>query len=369
MNEITQLNVCAESTKYMHSMKPKSVRLLFADPPYNMQLEGELWRPNATKVEAVTDEWDQFDSFAEYDRFTLEWLLAAQRVLMDNGSLVVIGSYHNIFRVGKILQDLGFWIQNDIQWIKDNPMPNMKGTRLCNATETLIWALPSKNAVKPVFHYHTMKSGNEDRQLRNDWYFPICSGHERLLNEDGKKAHNTQKPEALLYRIITMLSDHGDLVLDPFGGSGTTASVCKRLGRSFITVDELPSNHKLTAERLEVQSQIEVEVPPQPIIDTPPPKIPFVRLVETGRLQAGSTLWFSKDGKAVDKGITTHTATVMLDGTVQSGPWRGSIHKVGAKILGAPSCNGWKHWHFGGVNSRMEAVFYPIDNMRRAAAE
>ena len=362
---ITQDNVLSDCIKHMNLMPEKSARLIFADPPYNLQLKSDLWRPNATKVDAVDDAWDQFASFADYDAFTLKWLTAARRVMMDNGSIVVIGSYHNIFRVGKIMQDLGFWIINDIQWIKANPMPNFKGTRLCNATETMIWALKSQKAAKPVFHYQSMKAGNEDKQLRNDWYFPICSGDERLLNEDGDKAHNTQKPEALLYRVVSMLTNAEELVVDPFGGSGTTASICKRLGRSFVTIDELPANYTLTKVRLAAQKQIELEVPPQPILGAPPKRIPFMSLIEKGWLTAGDTLWFSKNGKAIEKGLSSQTAIILLDGTVQCGQWRGSIHKVAAKILAAPSANGWTHWFFQGDNAQAEAVLFPIDILRR----
>lgn len=330
-NQILQ----GDCVELMNSLPEKSVDLVFADPPYNMQLGGELLRPNQTIVDAVDDHWDQFASFAEYDRFTREWLSAARRVLKDNGTLWVIGSYHNIYRVGSILMDLGYWILNDVVWIKANPMPQMKGVRFCNAHETLIWAKKSDNDLPHTFHYKAAKAGNEDKQARSDWYFPICSGGERETSEDGAKAHATQKPEALLHRIVALCSNPGDLVLDPFCGSGTTAAVAKRLGRDYLTIDKEHEYVELAKRRIDRVTPAEDDDTGYVFIDQKKPKVPFVTLVENGTLPPGTKLILKK---------TRQIAIVHSDGTISLDGIRGSIHKVGKLALKLPACNGWEHW-------------------------
>jgi len=325
-----------DCVEVMNALPPKCADLVFADPPYNMQLGGDLWRPNMTKVDAVTDPWDKFKSFAEYDAFTRAWLTACRRVLKDTGTLWVIGSYHNIYRVGAVLMDAGYWVLNDIAWIKANPTPQMRGTRFCNAHETLLWAKKSIDQKKYTFHYREMKAGNDDKQMRSDWYIPICSGGERE-KKDGKKAHATQKPEALMHRVIAATTNPGDLVLDPFCGSGTTAAVAKRLGRDYITIDREEVYVELAEKRLAnispalLTSEDENGV----LLGGPKPRIPFVSLIESGQLPLDTALRL--------KG-TDIEAALHADGTVTAGGHRGSIHKVAAACLGLPSANGWTAW-------------------------
>lgn len=333
-----------------------SVDLVFADPPYNLQLNGDLYRPNNTKVDAVDDDWDQFEGFGAYDRFTKAWLTECQRVLKPNGALWVIGSYHNIFRVGVVLQDLGFWIQNDVIWVKSNPMPNFRGTRFTNAHETLIWASPSVSA-KPTFNYQAMKALNEGLQMRSDWTIPICSGPERLKGDDGAKLHPTQKPEALLYRVVVATSQPGDIVLDPFFGTGTTGIVARRLGRQFIGIEADLAYAE--AARARIASVKPIQEPDAIAVTTNrrnEPRIPFGQVVERGLLRPGDPLQ-SVNGQFVAK--------VRADGTlVSSGPsgnHRGSIHQVGAALMGAPSCNGWTFWKFNAGRNRWQ----PIDTLRQ----
>ncbi len=318
----------------MNRLPEKSVDLVFADPPYYLQLSQDLYRPNHTLVDAVDDHWDQFASFAEYDAFTRAWMSAAKRLLKDDGALWVIGSYHNIYRVGSILMDLGFWILNDIVWVKTNPLPQMRGSRFCNSHETLLWAKKSRDS-KYTFHYRDMKAGNEDKQMRSDWLMPLCTGSEReTLN--GQKAHATQKPEALLQRIITATSNPGDVVLDPFCGSGTTAAVAKRLGRRYITIDREDTYVDVATRRIAgVRQAVEEET--VALIDDPKPKVPFVQIVETGKLPVGGLLRFKKSEKH---------ATINPDGTLTWDGHRGSIHKVACLCAGAPGCNGWIHWYY-----------------------
>ena len=324
----------------MNALPEKSVDLIFADPPYNLQLSGDLWRPNMTKVDAVDDAWDQFASFGDYDRFTREWLTAARRVLKDTGTLWVIGSYHNIYRVGTILMDLGFWILNDVVWIKDNPLPQMRGVRFCNAHETLLWVKKSDAPAKYTFHYRGLKAGNEDKQMRSDWRFPVCSGKERMM-VNGEKAHTTQKPEALMHRVIASSSKAGDVVLDPFCGTGTTAAVAKRLGRRYITIDREAAYVKVASERL--HAIVPTLISEDGIsLDAPKPRVSFLSLVEAGRLPIGSTLWLR--GASI-------TGTVQEDGTLVANGYRGSIHKVGAICLGLPTCNGWTQWYYCDADS------------------
>ncbi len=311
-----------------------SVDLIFADPPYNLQLNGELWRPNQTKVDAVNDDWDKFSDFREYDNFSEAWLNECRRVLKKNGTIWVIGTYHNIFRIGKIMQDIGFWILNDILWIKTNPMPNFRGTRFNNAHETLIWASKDKNS-KYTFHYKTMKAYNDDLQMRSDWYIPICNGKERLKDENGKKIHSTQKPEALLYRIILSTSNPGDIILDPFMGSGTTGVVAKKLGRNFIGIEKEEKYIKAATKRIEEVKQYNNSLLKYPL-DVKKPRVPFGNLIEKGFINPGEKL-FSKDKK--------YEAEVLANGTIQTGNVSGSIHTVSAKLLGKTSNNGWKFWY------------------------
>ena len=320
----------------MNSLPAKCADLVFADPPYNMQLGGDLWRPNMTKVDAVTDPWDKFNSFAEYDSFTRAWLTAARRVLKDTGTLWVIGSYHNIYRVGSVMMDVGYWMLNDICWVKANPTPQMKGTRFCNAHETLLWAKKSADQKKYTFHYRELKAGNDDKQMRSDWYVPICSGGERELR-NGKKAHTTQKPEALMHRVIAATTNPGDLVLDPFCGTGTTAAVAKRLGRNYITIDREGDYIEVAEKRLANISPALLTSPDESgiLLGGPKPRIPFVSFVESGVLPVGTTLRL--------KG-TNIFACIHADGTITASGHRGSIHKVSAVVLNLPTSNGWTAW-------------------------
>jgi modification methylase len=321
----------------MRSLPPGSADLIFADPPYNLQLAGELKRPDNSTVDAVDDKWDQFASFADYDRFTREWLSAARDVLKDTGALWVIGSYHNIFRVGAALQDLGFWILNDVVWRKTNPMPNFRGRRFTNAHETMIWAVKDKAQKSYTFNYEAMKALNDELQMRSDWTLPICSGKERLKNEDGAKAHSTQKPESLLHRVIVSSTKPGDVVLDPFFGSGTTGAVAKRLGRHFIGLERDPEYARIARDRI---SRIE-PADPEAIEVTKSKRaekrIPFGWVVERGLLPPGSLL----------QGPTKrHRAKVRADGTLVCADATGSIHRIAAHVQGLDACNGWTFWQF-----------------------
>jgi len=325
---------CIERLKGVPSA---SVDLVFADPPYNMQLGGELLRPDQSKVAAVDDEWDQIGSFQDYDEFTRGWLTQIKRVLKPTGSIFVIGSYHNIFRVGYILQDLGFWVLNDVIWSKANPMPNFKGTRLTNAHETMIWASTGKNA-RFTFNYEHMKAGNDDTQLRSVWEFPICGGAERIKGEDGSKAHSTQKPEALLSRVLLTASKPGDLVLDPFLGSGTTGAVSKRLNRRFIGLERDPTYLRVARERIAAVQPLSKDVTKRPTPKREQKRVSFMQVIEAGLLVPGDILFDAK---------RKHKAIVRPDGTVELQGKCLSIHKAGAMALGAKSCNGWDFWHVG----------------------
>ena len=335
----------------------KAVDLIFADPPYNLQLEGELWRPNLTRVDAVDDDWDQFDSFSQYDQFTREWLEACRRVLKPTGTLWVIGSYHNIYRVGKILQDLKFWVLNDVVWIKANPMPNFRGVRYTNAHETLLWVQKEKGA-KYTFNYHAMKGLNDDLQMRSDWYLPLCTGKERLKDGDGEKAHPTQKPEALLYRIIMASSNPGDVVLDPFFGTGTTGAVARKLHRHFIGVEIDKKYADLAMDRVNEVVQLEFD---PPVFVSPNPRrlkrIPFGNLVESGLLEPGQLLYFGAEGEL--------TAKVLADGKLSFNGKRGSIHQIAKMIKDGPS-NGWKLWYYDDPKTHRRE---PIDRLREIMRE
>jgi modification methylase len=338
----------------MNSLPANSVDLIFADPPYNLQLGGDLSRPDNSVVDAVDDEWDQFESFAAYDHFTEEWLRAAHRVMKDDGGMWVIGSYHNIFRVGKILQDIGFWILNDIIWVKSNPMPNFRGQRFTNAHETLIWAAKSKEG-RYKFNYEMMKHLNDDKQMRSDWEMPICTGGERIKDAKGKKAHPTQKPESLLARVILSSSEPGDIVLDPFTGSGTTPAVAKKLGRQFIGIERDATYAEYAHERIAAIKQI---AKPEDLVipaKREEKRIPFGTLIEQGLLKPGTELTDSKGKFKAKVGIDGH-----LEMKTKTGVERASIHRMGAIVQNAPSCNGWTYWH---VQQRGKSV--PIDNLRQ----
>ena len=312
---------CIEVLK---TMPDKCVDLIFADPPYNLQLKNELYRPDQSKVDGVFDEWDKFDSMEEYDKFTLLWLTECKRVLKDNGSIWVIGSYHNIFRVGAIMQNLGLWILNDVVWIKTNPMPNFKGTRFNNAHETMLWCSKAKES-RYTFHYKSMKITNDDLQMRSDWYIPICQGEERI-KVNGQKAHSTQKPAELLFRVILSTSNVGDIVLDPFNGSGTTAAVAKRLNRNYIGIEKEPFYIEVTEARLEKVIPLKKDLTEYKI-ETQIPKVPFGSLIEKGFIKIGETI-FSKDKK--------FSATILADGSLDKDGEVASIHKISASILNKP---------------------------------
>ncbi|MBO5442984.1 MAG: site-specific DNA-methyltransferase [Alphaproteobacteria bacterium] len=322
--------------KIMNEMEENSVDLIFADPPYNLQLGDALTRPDNTNVSGVYEEWDSFESLAAYDNYTREWMTAARRILKDDGTIWVIGSYHNIFRVGYILQDLGFWILNDIIWNKTNPMPNFKGTRFTNAHETLIWAAKTPKA-KYTFNYEAMKALNEDTQMRSDWQLSLCTGKERLKGEDGNKLHPTQKPEALLYRVIMSSSNVGDVVLDPFFGTGTTGAVAKKLGRNFIGIERDAVYVKGAQERIDAVEKVSNDLCLEFSSKKRQPRIPFGAVVERGLLNPGDIL-FDANKK--------HCAAVRSDGTVKSEKMEGSIHQVGAAAQNAPACNGWVYWYY-----------------------
>ena len=311
-----------------------SIDLVFADPPYNLQLSGELHRPDNSRVDGVEADWDKFADFAAYDHFTRGWLGESRRLLKPSGALWVIGSYHNIFRIGAILQDLGFWILNDVVWRKSNPMPNFRGRRFTNAHETLLWCAADRNA-RYTFNYEAMKALNEDVQMRSDWLIPICGGPERLKGGDGKKAHPTQKPEALLHRVLLASSRPGELVLDPFCGTGTTGAVAKRLGRRFIGIERDPAYAALARERIAAVSPADGEAVAL-TSKREAPRVPFGSLVERGLVRPGEVL-FDQSGR--------WTARVRADGSLISAEHKGSIHSVAAQLQGAPACNGWAFWY------------------------
>ena len=338
----------------MNKLPPKSVDLVFADPPYNLQLNGGLTRPDQSAVDGVDDAWDKFASFVEYDKFTKEWMAAARRVLKDDGALWVIGSYHNIFRVGTVLQDLGFWILNDIIWRKSNPMPNFKGKRFTNAHETLIWASKGPES-KYQFSYETMKALNDELQMRSDWTLPICNGGERIKGTDGKKAHPTQKPESLLYRVMMASTQPGDVVLDPFLGSGTTAAVAKKLGRHFIGIERDKTYASVAKERLVgIKPVAEEELLEGMVNKRQQPRVPFGWLLERGLLKPGDTLFCPRKEHAAR--IRADASLVAVD---EKGQHTGSIHRVGAAVAGLPACNGWTFWHY-----KQKNAFLPIDVLR-----
>ena len=334
----------------MRALPAKSVDMIFADPPYNLQLGGDLNRPDGSHVDAVTDDWDKFDSLAAYDAFTREWLVEARRILKDDGTIWVIGSYHNIFKVGSAIQDLGYWILNDIVWRKTNPMPNFKGTRFTNAHETLIWASMGERA-RYTFNYRSMKTLNDELQMRSDWEFPVCGGPERL-KEGGVKVHPTQKPEALLYRILLACTKPGDVVLDPFFGTGTTGAVAKRLRRRWIGIERELGYCDAAIERIEAALPLDESAVVTMQSPRAAPKVAFGLLVENGYLAPGRVLSDSK---------RRHRALVRADGSLESVCGAvGSIHKLGATLQNAPACNGWTFWHYDTPDG-----LKPIDTLRQ----
>ena len=339
--------------KILKSLPDNSVDMVFADPPYNMQLGGELHRPDHSKVDAVTDHWDQFESMRAYDELSKAWLTECRRVLKDNGTLWVIGSYHNIFRVGATLMDTGFWILNDVIWRKNNPMPNFRGTRLCNAHETLIWASKHEKS-KYTFNYDALKEMNDGLQMRSDWLIPICSGGERLKNDEGLKVHTTQKPEALLYRVLMTASKPGDVILDPFFGTGTTGAVAKKMGRHFIGIEREQTYINAAQKRINAieagdNSALKIIGKKEEV------RIPFSMLLEHGLVTPGMKV-------TCPKGLTT--ATIHADGSLMVDSQKASIHKMGALLQNAPSCNGWTYWH-----TKRDGKAIPIDELRKIMRE
>ena len=327
---------CIES---MRSLPNDSIDVIFADPPYNLQLKNDLSRPDSSKVNGVTEDWDRFKSFEEYDKFTKDWISEAQRILKPEGTIWVIGSYHNIFRVGNAMQNLGFWILNDIIWHKSNPMPNFKGTRFTNAHETIIWASKNHNS-KYNFNYHAMKSLNEGIQMRSDWYIPICSGGERIKDSNGNKIHSTQKPEALLYRVLLSSSKKDDIILDPFFGTGTTGAVAKKLGRNFIGLEREDIYINAAKKRIK-----KIDSPDEQFLSTTVSKktqkrVPFGSLVENGLIKPGAVLRGPKSLKS-----KKFMATVRADGSLSMNGESGSIHQMSAKVQGKETSNGWTFWH------------------------
>jgi site-specific DNA-methyltransferase (adenine-specific) len=347
-----QVGDCLE---LLDRLPASSVDLIFADPPYNLQLNSTLYRPNQTRVDAVEDEWDSFDGFDAYDRFSTAWLTACRRVLKDDGALWVIGTYHNIYRLGRIIQDLGYWILNDVVWIKTNPMPNFHGVRFTNAHETLLWVTKEQGAPY-TFNYHALKRLNGGKQMRSDWVLPICSGAERI-RIDGEKAHSTQKPEALLYRVVLGSSDPGDVVLDPFFGTGTTGAVAKRLHRHWIGLEQDSDYASIARERIDAVEPAPFDEAVFDVRDTRRrlPRVPFARLLELGLLEPGGSLFFDRDRE--------RSARVKPDGRLRGNGFEGSIHQAGKHMSGGAPCNGWDHWYF----ENQEGELQPIDDLRKHA--
>ena len=342
--------LAGDCIQVMNSLAEASVDLIFADPPYNLQLKGDLRRPDNSLVDAVNDHWDQFSSFAAYDSFTKAWLAAAKRLLKPTGAIWVIGSYHNIFRLGAELQNQGFWLLNDVVWRKSNPMPNFKGKRFTNAHETLIWASRDE-AAKYTFNYEALKALNDGIQMRSDWLIPLCTGHERLKDANGDKAHPTQKPEALLHRVIVATTAPGDVILDPFFGTGTTGAVAKMLGRDFIGIEREETYRHVAQARIDRVRRFDASALEITGSKRAEPRVPFGQVVERGMLRPGEEL-FSLGNR--------HKAKVRADGTLVGHEVKGSIHQVGAALEGAPSCNGWTYWHF-----KRDGQMIPIDILRQ----
>ena len=342
------LGDCIQELKKIPS---NSVDMVFADPPYNLQLNNRLVRPDNTTVDAVDDYWDKFESMSAYDDFSFKWLNEVKRVMKDDATIWVIGSYHNIFRVGTVLQNLGFWILNDIVWVKNNPMPNFKGTRFTNAHETLIWASKSSKS-KYTFNYEAMKALNDGLQMRSDWNLPICTGNERVKDENGEKLHSTQKPESLLHRVILSSSNVGDVILDPFFGTGTTGAVAKKLGRNFIGIEKDKTYVKGAQKRIDSVSRVDNDLCLEFSTKKRQPRVPFGAVVERGLLSPGDILYDA---------TKTHCAAVRSDGTIKSEVMEGSIHQVGAAAQHTAACNGWVYWYY--VDKKKGLVC--IDELRK----
>jgi len=344
-----------DCVEQLATLPAECVDLVFADPPYNLQLQSDLKRPDDSRVDGVTDDWDKFSSFREYDDFTRNWLTACRRVMKPSATLWVIGSYHNIFRVGAILQDLGFWILNDVVWRKSNPMPNFRGRRFTNAHETMIWAARDPGGKGYTFNYEALKAGNDDVQMRSDWTLPLCTGEERLKGRDGKKLHPTQKPEALLARVILAASRPDDLVLDPFSGTGTTGAVAAKLGRRFVGVERDPDYAKAAMKRIAAVEPLQAPSIAPFMTAREAPRVPFTALIERGLISPGANLVDSKK---------RHRALVRADGAVMLGEKVGSIHRIGALAQGLEACNGWTFWHV-----EMKGQLTPIDALRARLRE
>ena len=341
--------VNGNSLEILKKIPDKTFDLIFADPPYNLQIGEKLKRPDNSKVNGVDDKWDQFKNFEHYDNFCKDWLSECKRILKDNGGIWIIGSYHNIFRLGYLLQNLDYWILNDVIWRKNNPMPNFKGTRFTNAHETLIWASKNKKS-KYTFNYQSLKCLNDDLQMRSDWAFPICSGKERL-KKNGKKVHSTQKPEALLHRIILATTNKGDFILDPFLGTGTTANVAKKLGRKYFGIEKSKKYFDAAKDRINKTIPLEVNYLDTIQNNKSKPRIPFGSLVELGIIKPGSKI-FDKHKKV--------NAEIKADGSIMHKENKGSIHKIAAKIMGTESFNGWTYWY-----CNVNGSIVPIDNLRQ----
>ncbi len=344
----------ADCVQALTELPEASIDLIFADPPYNLQLSQELWRPNMTRVDAVEDAWDHFESFEAYDTFSRGWLAACRRVLKPSGTLWVIGTYHNIFRIGGILQDLGYWILNDVIWIKTNPMPNFRGVRFTNAHETLIWAARDKGS-RYTFNHHAMKAVHDELQMRSDWLLPICGRAERL-RENGRKAHSTQKPEALLYRVILASSRPGDVVLDPFFGTGTTGVVAKRLRRDWIGIEREAGYIDMARKRIEAVRPPADDAAAWDVQDRRrlAPRVSLGNLLEAGLIRPGQQVYFQGDRQIA--------ATVKADGQLRLPDFEGSIHAAGRHLLGGKPCNGWEHWSYADE----EGQLHPLDDAREA---
>lgn len=345
-----------DSIACMNKLPAKSVQLVFADPPYNLQLKQDLYRPNNTKVAGVDDEWDKFSSTSAYDDFTTAWLTACRRVMADDATIWVIGSYHNIFRVGRIMMDLGFWVLNDVQWYKTNPMPNFRGVRFTNATETLIWAKKSEQQKRYTFNHQVMKQLNGGKQMTSVWHIPLCTGRERIKNAQGQKAHSTQKPEELLRRVILSSSSEGDVVLDPFLGSGTTSAVAKQLNRKSIGIEQEKEYVEISKTRLR---------------GIQPSAFKHLRVVEPAKQTAAKVtmqqlIWgdYLREKQRLYTKSKQHSAVVLADGSIKNGVGKGSIHKVGALLKNTESCNGWLFWY-----CNQDGKMVPLDEYRKAYRE
>ncbi|OFW98873.1 MAG: modification methylase [Alphaproteobacteria bacterium RIFCSPHIGHO2_12_FULL_63_12] len=350
--------LAGDSIEVLRSLPDNFADLVFADPPYNLQLGGELTRPDNSRVDGVDDEWDRFESFGDYDRFTRDWLTEARRILKPDGAIWVIGSYHNIFRVGACLQDIGFWLLNDVVWVKANPMPNFRGTRFTNAHETLIWASKSKES-RPTFNYSALKTANDDLQMRSDWFLPLCTGNERLKGASGSKVHPTQKPEALLYRVMLATTNPGDIVVDPFFGSGTTGAVAKMLGRHFIGIDRDKDYIAAAAKRIAAVKPVDAQALSVTPSKRAAARVPFGSIVEKGLLKPGATLYAPKKA---------HAAKVRADGSITvngpDGAVEGSIHQIGAHVQKSDACNGWTFWHYE-TRTGLKPIDFLRDKMRK----